>query len=290
MHPKLFPLTVALGLILSPNPGWPQSAGSFQEVLTYLEPYRSIEISPVESGVIHAIHVQEGQRVTKGQELISLDSDVIEARLEIARFQAKVEGRLLAAKAEVELQQDRYDKLAPLVRSGTSNSAELARQAAALKQAQGTLLMAQEEIKTAEIQARQIEAELRRRVVTSPIDGTVAEITKDIAEPVTASLTQQDSYLVRIVQLDRLKCVGHVPAPLVSALGADAVIQVRIPDRGGDRTVDGRVEFISPVIDPATATVRVRLVLENASGELRSGATAQILIPKPASIAPATSG
>lgn len=282
MHKQFVIAAGALGLLSGATPGAAQTTtGSFQEVLTYLEPYRSIEISPVESGVIQEVHVKEGERVTKGQKLISLDSDVIQARLEIAQFQAKVEGRLLAAKAEVELQQDRLDKLAPLVRSGTSNSAELARQAAALKQAQGNLLMAQEEIKTAEIQARQIEAELHRRAVISPIDGTVAEISKDVAEPVTAPLNQQESFLIRIVQLDRLKCVGHVPAHLVSTLGMESILDVKVPDRMGEKTVKGRIEFISPVIDPATATVRIRLILDNASGELHSGATAHILVPMP---------
>lgn len=266
-----------LGLL----PGWSPAGEEVVEVLTYLEPYRSIEISPVETGVIQEIHVKEGQRVAKGDKLISLDSDVIEARLEIARTLAKAEGRLRVAQAEVDLQQDRYDKLLPLVRSGTSSSTELARQSAALKQAQGNQLMAQEEIKTAEIQARQIEAELRRRILVSPIDGTVAEITKDIAEPVSATQINQDSFLIRVVQLDRLKCLGHLPAPLVTGLQVGDVLKVKLGGRGGETLVEGTVEFIAPIIDPATATVRVRLVLENSEGALRSGATAQILAPGP---------
>ena len=42
----------------------------------------------------------------------------------------------------------------------------------------------------------------------------------------------------------------------------------------------GTVEFVSPVIDPATATVRIPLVIDNTAQTLRSGATAQILLPK----------
>lgn len=262
--------------------GGVQGAEEFEEVLTYLEPYRSIEISPVETGVIQEVHVQEGQQVTKGQKLISLDTDVMEAKLEIAHMQAKAEGRIQATKSEVDLQQERYDKLLPLVRSGSSSSAELSRQSASLKQAQGNLLTAQEEIKMAEVQARQIEAELGRRIVTSPIDGTVVEITKDVAEPVTPTLIQQDSFLIRVVQLDRLKCLGHLPAHLVSSLSVGSVLKVKIVERSGEKLVDGKVEFISPITDPATKTVRVRLVLENLRGELRSGATAQILVPRAA--------
>ena len=35
--------------------------------------------------------------------------------------------------------------------------------------------------------------------------------------------------------------------------------------------VTGRIEFISPVTDPASGTVRVKFVIENAAGKLRSG-------------------
>jgi len=202
-------------------------------------------------------------------------------RLEIARTQAKAEGRITAAQAEVDLQQERYNKLEPLVRRGTSSSAELARQAASLKKAQGNLTMAMEEIKTAELDAVRIEAELRRRILTSPIDGVVTEITKDVAEPVTASMIQQDSYLVRVVQLDRIKSIAHIPAELVRDLSVGDTLQVRVLGKG-ERLFEGTVEFVSPIINPATSTVRVRLVLDNSEEALRSGETAQVLAPLPA--------
>ncbi|MEM0967925.1 MAG: efflux RND transporter periplasmic adaptor subunit [Verrucomicrobiota bacterium] len=254
------------------------SAVLAQEVLTYLEPYQSIEISPIETGTIDEIKVKEGEAVVKGQEMIRLDTEITAARLAIAETQAKAKGRIMVAEAQASLQQERYDRLRPLVSRGSSNQAELDKQAAALKEAQGALTIAHEEIRAAELQVKQIEAELKRRVLRSPIDGTVAEITKEIAEPVTASMFQTDSFLIRVVQLDKLKCVGHLPESSARGLKEGDTLTIRVDNK--DRTeIEGVVEFVSPVINPATSTVRIRLIVDNEGSLLKGGSSAMILAP-----------
>ncbi|RFC48074.1 MAG: Multidrug efflux pump subunit AcrA (membrane-fusion protein) [Verrucomicrobia bacterium] len=250
------------------------------EVLSYLEPYRSIEISSIETGVISEIRVKEGDHVAPGDVLLLLDNEITESRLAIARINAEGAGKLMATQAEVDLQQQRHDQLERLVTSGTSNSAELARQKALLVQAKGNHIIAQEEQKSFKLEVKQIEAELKRRVLTSPIDGIVVDISKDIAESVSLASARPDDYLVRVVEIDRLKCIGHVPALFARGLKKGDSLSLRVED-GAPVVVRGAVEFVSPVIDPATATVRIQLVIDNTALTLRSGATVQILLTKP---------
>jgi RND family efflux transporter MFP subunit len=252
------------------------------EVLSYLEPYRSIEISAIDTGVISEIRVKEGDHVAPGDVLLLLDNEITESRLAIARINAEGVGKLMATQAEVDLQQQRYDQLERLVTSGTSNSAELSRQKALLVQAQGNHIIAEEEQKSFKLEVKQIEAELKRRVLTSPIDGIVVDISKDVAEPVSLASARPDDYLVRVVEIDRLKCIGHVPASFARGLKKGDSLSLRVED-GEPVVVRGTVEFVSPVIDPATATVRVQLVIDNTALKLRSGATVQILLNKPGS-------
>ncbi|MEQ1843353.1 MAG: efflux RND transporter periplasmic adaptor subunit, partial [Verrucomicrobiales bacterium] len=153
------------------------------------------------------------------------------------------------------------------------------RQKAALAQAQGNHIIAEEEQKSYKLEVKQIEAELKRRILTTPIDGIVVDISKDIAEPVSLGTARPDDYLVRVVQTDRLKCVGHVPASFARGLKAGDFLNLRVED-GDPVVVKGAVEFVSPITDPATATVRVQLVIDNAAQTLRSGATVQILLVK----------
>jgi len=247
------------------------------EVLSYLEPYRSIEIAAVETGVIADIRVREGDRVKTGDVLLVLDNEITEARLAIAKVNAQGTGRLMATQAEVDLQQQRHDQLARLMSSGTSNAAEMARQKVSLAQAKGNHIIAEEELEIFVLQVAQIEAELKRRVLTTPIDGIVVDIAKDIAEPVGLGGGRDENYLVRVVQIDQLRCVGHLPAAFARSLAVGEQLDLRVED-GAPLTARGVVEFVSPVIDPATATVRVHLKIDNTSGALRSGATAQILL------------
>ena len=77
-------------------------SGDGAAVLTYLEPYRSIEMNPAEGGVISEILVKEGARVTKGEILLKLDSEAIEARLKVAEAQVKRAKEAVAASVRLE--------------------------------------------------------------------------------------------------------------------------------------------------------------------------------------------
>ncbi len=264
-----------LGIILTFASAQDQDQESVK-VLTYLDPFRSIEISPIETGVISELVAKEGDEVSTGDVLIKLDTEITEARLAIAEMQAKSEGRVQAAQAEYELQSDKANRVNRL--SGAS-SAEKRREWATLKVAEGNLIIAKEEREQYELQVKQIEAELRRRILTSPIDGIVTEITKDVAEAVTPTQIQDGNYLVRVVEVDRLRCVGHVPAQAARPLKVGDSLDVQIED-GSDTLVRGEIEFVSPIINPATKTVRIRLMIDNSAGNLRSGETALILVPR----------
>ena len=272
---RLLPVVFSLGLAAI-------ALGAEDEVLSYLEPYRSIEISAIETGVIAEIRVKEGDHVKAGDVLLLLDNEITESRLAIARINAEGAGRLMATQAEVDMQGQRFEQLQRLISSGSSNSAELAKQKATLAQAQGNHIIAEEEQKSFKLEVRQIEAELKRRILTSPIDGIVVDISKDIAEPVSLGGARPDDYLVRVVETDRLKSIGHVPAMFARGLKKGDTLTLRVED-GAPVVVKGTVEFVSPVIDPATATVRIQLVIDNTAQTLRSGATAQILLTKPGS-------
>lgn len=253
-----------------------QDAPKPVEVLTYLEPYRSIEISPQETGAIESIAVEEGATVKAGDVLVKLESTVIEARRAIAAAQAENQGRLQAASAEVEISSKRYNLLKNLQRS-SSNRAELDRQSATLQSAEGNLLTAQEDQKAAVLNVAQIDAELERRILRSPIDGIVVEIAKDVAESVSAGGMANESYLIRVVQVDRLKAVAHVPAESADGLKAGDQLPIRVQTKG-DPMVSGTIEFVSPIIHPSSKTVAVRIAIDNANRAIRGGTSGFVIL------------
>ncbi|MDF1737715.1 MAG: efflux RND transporter periplasmic adaptor subunit [Verrucomicrobiales bacterium] len=256
------------------------------KVLGYLEPYRSIEMNASEAGVIGKIHVSEGESVAEGQELLSLDNSVLEAQLAIAKVQAASEAAIIVADADLSVSKERYDKLYKLKRSGTAHSSEVSRAEADMKKAEGQVSIANEEKKIAEFRVQEIDAQIARRVLRSPIDGVVLEINREIAESATSPQEGvQNRPLVKVAQIDRLKLVIHVPSVYSLGLEVGKQLPVRILkqsslslDRGEAAvTTTGTIEFVSPAIDPSSETLRTRLVIDNREGKLQSGSHALVI-------------
>jgi len=243
----------------------------------YLEPYRSIEMSSVESGVIGEILVREGQVVQKGQELLKLDLAVLEAQLAVAIAQAEGKGRLMAAEADYELNSERLQKLEALRAAGRTNAAEIDRQVATTKSSQGMLLAAEEEMKIYQLSAARIRTEVERRILRSPIDGVVVEIVKDVAEPVSTLRSQsgEPDYLIRVVELDLLKTTAHLPYASARDLEVGDYLKVLVE---GDQVVNGLIEYVSPIVKSSTGTVEVRLRIDNAERKLRGGTSARVVL------------
>jgi cobalt-zinc-cadmium efflux system membrane fusion protein len=104
--------------------------------------------------------------------------------------------------------------------------------------------------------------------VTSPIAGTVIERTAAADAPVGP-----DSVLFTIVDLSSLWLTVRVPETSVAAIRRGQTVSVvvgAIPDR----PVEGRVEYVAPIVTPETRTVDVRVLVPNGSRELRPGMSA----------------
>ncbi|NOY00499.1 MAG: efflux RND transporter periplasmic adaptor subunit [Verrucomicrobia bacterium] len=278
-------LTLFLILLAGTSVAFGQQPSAHLRVLTYLEPYRNIEISPVESGVIRELLVKEGQTVKKGDALIKLDSEVIEARLAVATAQSKNKGRILSAESELALEKGRYDKLADLDTQGLSNNFELERQMANMKSSEGRLIEAQEQQRVFLLQAEQIKQELAQRILRSPINGIVSEINKDIAETVTTLEASRDESLIQIVEIDALKATAHVPAASVALIKIGDMLSIELDQKtrsnpNPPKPVSGKIEFISPVIDSSSNTVRIRLRIDNMNRAIRGGSQAHVLVPE----------
>lgn len=256
-------------------------------VLGYLEPYRSIEMNPSETGMIDTITVAEGEKVKKGQALLNLNNRVLEAQLAISEVQSESMAAIEVATADLEVARERFKKLSQLKSSGTAHSSEVARAAADLKKAEAQLSIANEEKKIAGFRVDEIKGQIEQRILRSPIDGVIIEINREVAESATAPQEgQQNRPLVKVAQIDKLRLVVHVPSTHAAGLAVGGILPIRVLGQSSlslDRESNAldttaSIEFISPTIDPSSETVRVRLVIDNSDNKLLSGAHALVII------------
>ena len=211
------------------------------DVPGYTEPYKTITVSAAEPGVIADVLVEEGARVKKNQIVAKLDTAQHEAELDIA-------------KTQTELQRIKVTKLEEIVRSQRISQDELDR--------------ARTDLKIRQAEVRKIQAVLDNRIMRSPVDGIVSEVKRDASEAVSLS----NPHVLTVVQIDRLLVNLFLSPARAATLKVGGSAALSLGEKAQPAT--GVVEFISPVTDAASGTVRVKFVIENAKGEYRSGTTA----------------
>jgi RND family efflux transporter MFP subunit len=235
------------------------------EVDSFAEPYRTINVSSAEQGILTKLLVKEGDTVQQGQLLATLDTDVLEAAKEIAKAGKESLGRIKSASAAVELKKERFHKLQELQDEGHAHPEEVMRAKTEMEIAEAELLAAKEDQKIKDLEYSRIETQIERRKIISPIDGIVTKLHKEVSEQVAAT----DPVVLTLVQCDRLKIVFPVPATEAARFSVGQKVSVNFP---GDFTAaKGLVEVVSQVTDPESGTVRVKVVVDNRQRRYRSG-------------------
>ncbi|NUQ66646.1 MAG: efflux RND transporter periplasmic adaptor subunit [Pirellulales bacterium] len=268
-------LVTLLGLTHS-NPAVAQIEG-------FTEPHATIDLAATENGVVASILVKEGETVSKGQLLATLDTDVLETTLEVARAQMHSTGKIDAAQADWRSWQSKLDKLRELRTKGHASQTELERAEADCAIAKARLEMAREDQAISALDYKRIEAQLERRRIRSPIDGIVLKVFKDAGEAILPTSPN----VLTLVELDPLRARFSVPTPQAASLRPGSSVLVRFPETG--RQAIGAVEFVSPVTDAKSGTVPVAVVLPNEHGKYRSGVRCVLEVPPPAGAGGSTS-
>ena len=257
-------VTMAAMLCLTTSSASSQEIGT-ELIEAFTEPYRVLDLAASEAGILQRVAVKQGDRIAAGDLVASLNTDVLRAQLDIARVRADLKGRINKARADVAQKRRRYGKLAGLHQNGHASPEEIDTAKSNLEIAEAGLLEAQESQKLAALEQKQIEAQLRRREIRSPFDGQVVKLEKDEGEYV-ASL---EPVVVQIVQLDKLRVKFYIDTTRARAVQRGDQLNVLLLN--ANQQVASTVEFVSPVTDADSRTVRVEAVIDNADQRYRSG-------------------
>ena len=183
------------------------------------------------SGRVEKIHVAVGDRVEKGQVVVELDSRELEGN---AR---KAEADLKLATKSLELSQANYQRIDSLFQKGA-------------------LALAQKEVAEKELASAQAQYETSRKAVwenaqtqlsyaflRSPISGTVASVTTQEGETVSAG--NQAPTFVTIVDLNRLQIDVYVDETDIAKIRVGMPAQI-VADAYPSRDFEGTVTAVAP--------------------------------------------
>jgi len=258
---------IALGLIST------LSYSAFAlELDTFIEPWQEIEIASPEIGVIEAIEVIEGQKLIAGDVIVRLDNRLLEAALKVAFERKQANASIQAARADYQRKQTLHQRFKALLSGGNARPEEVEKAGLDATVAKAQLEAARERSRVAALEYEQIQARIDSRSFRSPIDGVVTKLYKDAGELVTGN----DPLLAQVSQLDWLSADVFVPARLGYVYQTGDSLQIRIP--GAELETHAVIDYLSPVLDPKSGTVHLRLKLDNTQGELRSGQRAVVVV------------
>ncbi len=231
----------------------------------FTEPFRTINVAADESGIIDEVLVREGGKVERGQTLARLNSDVHRTLLAIAEQAMQAEGRLDAALADMRLKQDRREKLEALRVEGHARQEELDRASAEVAVAEANVRTAREDRLSKKLEHERIKTQLERRSVRAPVAGVVTKLHRQLGEFVAPN----NPDVLTLVQLDPLLANFTMMSEQAAQLQEGQKLNVLFLT--GNIQAEGTVEFIAPITDAESGTVRVKVRIENSSGKLRSG-------------------
>ena len=234
-----------------------------------------IDVRPLVSGFITKVHVDEGQRVSKGQTLFTLDQVQYQAAVDQALAQVN------AARTAVESARLTADNKQRLFDKNIISEYENQLAKNQLSQAEAQLSQANAALTTAR-------KNLSYTVVTAPSDGFVGSIpnregslaSPSMVTPLTTVSDNSDIYAYfSINEKDILNLTNEGKKSLNEAISELPDVQLQLAD-GTIYPEPGKVATVSGVIDSSTGAANVRARFKNINGMLRSGSTGRILIPK----------
>lgn len=228
----------------------------------------SVAIGSSILGTIETITVERSDFVEAGQVLATLESRVEEVALRVAKARAERTVELESTKVSLKLGKRRRDRAVDLHNRASlslENREEVETEVALAK------LGVEEARENHRLDALQLDlarAALDRRTIRSPIAGFVVERLMSPGEVV------DDETILTVSQIDPLRVDVILPKHLFGAVAPGDEMEIR-PEAPLDQTYVTTVSIVDRVLDGASGTFGVRLLLENRDHQLPGGLRCQ---------------
>ncbi len=233
--------------------------------LVEADPGRTVKVMPPVTGRVIDLMAQLGGRVVMGENLALIDSgDLAQAISDEEK-----------ARSALKLARQTLDRL--MVLEKTSAIAVKERE-----QAQSDFAQAQSELERADARLRAIGAPLEQKTNTRllqvkvPVSGSVI----DLQVAPGAFVNDPTAPMMTIANLDTVWVTANVPEKDTSFVSKDQPVSVTFPAYPG-KVYEGKVLFVSDVLEPDTRRTKVRIAFDNPDRSLKPGMFANVSFSAP---------
>lgn len=238
-------------------------------------PLHDITLSAGVAGVVMQRPVEPGQQVRANQIVLSLDDRVqtIESARRKVVFDDQSEITSIRERTVI-LSTLLDDSRAVYKQTGAVSKDELLRLEAEYVSARGRLEQLIEQKKRERLEYDTAEQERLQRHITAPVNGVVTKIIPQVGE-----WAKPGDPIVLLV--DASTAVLHIAIPHkeLGTLKLGSIQNISLESGAKGSHIVGRVTFISPVADPASGLVEVRITFANRQLTIKPGIKGSIEIP-----------
>ena len=217
------------------------------EVQGNVDAEENITALPQQPGLVTAINVKIGDRVTKG-EILGLTATT-----------AAVSDQLAAAQLQQNLATTAYDKQKTLWDQKIGSEIQF--------------LQAKTQKEAAEKNIDALKNQLEMTKIISPINGTVDAVNLRIGDMAAPSQMMPG---IRIVNGEKLKVKAKLADSDFGKIKKDDVVSIEFPDI--NKTIQAPVNYVSNTIDPRSRTFSIEVKLNNDHNEYASNLIAKLKI------------
>ena len=231
-----------------------------------LEAYSQAQIFARVSGYLKDLKVDIGTPVKAGDLLAEIDAPDLDQQI------MQAEADVAAAQANLTLARGILERGQSLITSGAVSKQTLDQRAADAENRQGM-------VKSMQANLDRLRVLEKYKRITAPFDGLVTARSTDVGALINAGSSGGPALFV-VSDITKLRGYINVPQNYVPSIKIGTKAQITVPEYR-DRTFAATVEASAQSVDPTSGTTRMLLAVDNPSGELMTGAFANVRLELP---------
>ncbi len=171
-----------------------------------IQPEIEIKLSSEVSGEIIELPIKEGQQVKKGDLLVRINPDIIQAM--VTQSQAGLENvraQLTQAEASLKNSKLNYERNKSLFEKGVISKSDWDKSVADYEMSQANVKSAYYNVRSAESSVQQSQDNLARTSIFAPRDGTISKLSVELGERVVGTAQMAGTEIVRVANLNNME-------------------------------------------------------------------------------------
>ncbi len=229
-----------------------------------VKPEMYVELSSPVDSVMEKVLVETGDTVARGQPLAQLEASVERAKVRLAKLQAKSVSDIKNRKEQLRYAKQYHKRMSDLLTQNSVSQYETDKAQTEVAIARIELNKANEKWRIAQLNLELAQTQLALRTIRSPIDGIVVDRYAMVGESVS------DRTIMKLAKVDPLKVELIAPTEYFGLIRKGMEVEI-YPEQPSNQVFTATVTVVDQLIDPASGSFTVRMLLPNPEDKLVGG-------------------